>query len=150
MSGRPSFAQLAQRLIQQRAQAGFRGGAPGGGSGGGAGGPNLGQALGGVGGIVLLAAAGLTINSALFNGEWPVGISNDYALDADASFTLPASAPRLAECVLLPPFRINLCFTVDGGHRAIKYTRLNGVSSEVYAEGTHFLVSLIHLSGWPS
>lgn len=71
MSGRPSFAQLAQRLMQQRAQQGFRGGATGGAGGGagGSGGPNLGQALGGVGGIVLLAAAGLTINSALFNGQ---------------------------------------------------------------------------------
>ncbi|KLO15986.1 hypothetical protein SCHPADRAFT_870395 [Schizopora paradoxa] len=31
-------------------------------------------------------------------------------------------------------------FNVDGGHRAIKYTRLNGVSNEVYREGTHFLI----------
>jgi len=27
---------------------------------------------------------------------------------------------------------------VDGGHRAIKYTRLAGVSKEIYGEGTHF------------
>lgn len=35
------------------------------------------------------------------------------------------------------------CFIiiVDGGHRAIKYTRLGGVSDEVYAEGTHLVVS---------
>jgi prohibitin 2 len=26
---------------------------------------------------------------------------------------------------------------VDGGHRAIKYTRIGGVSKEIYAEGTH-------------
>lgn len=26
---------------------------------------------------------------------------------------------------------------VDGGHRAIKYTRLGGVGKEIYAEGTH-------------
>jgi hypothetical protein len=25
--------------------------------------------------------------------------------------------------------------TVDGGHRAIKYTRLGGVKQEIYAEG---------------
>ncbi|KAK0542903.1 Prohibitin-2, subunit of the prohibitin complex (Phb1p-Phb2p), partial [Tilletia horrida] len=31
-------------------------------------------------------------------------------------------------------------FTVDGGHRAIKYSRLGGVRSDVYAEGTHFLI----------
>lgn len=30
---------------------------------------------------------------------------------------------------------------VDGGHRAIKYTRLNGVSDTVYSEGTHLVVS---------
>ncbi|EGF82241.1 hypothetical protein BATDEDRAFT_19096 [Batrachochytrium dendrobatidis JAM81] len=29
-------------------------------------------------------------------------------------------------------------FNVDGGHRAVKYSRINGVSNEVYSEGTHF------------
>ena len=29
---------------------------------------------------------------------------------------------------------------VDGGHRAIKYTRLGGVQKEIYAEGTHFRI----------
>ncbi|KAJ8071660.1 hypothetical protein OCU04_001979 [Sclerotinia nivalis] len=32
----------------------------------------------------------------------------------------------------------NALFNVDGGHRAIKYTRLGGVSKEIYSEGTHF------------
>ncbi|KAH9932681.1 proteolysis and peptidolysis-like protein [Epithele typhae] len=31
-------------------------------------------------------------------------------------------------------------FNVDGGHRAIKYTRLNGVKDQVYPEGTHLMV----------
>ncbi|KAG2156015.1 band 7 family-domain-containing protein [Suillus bovinus] len=31
-------------------------------------------------------------------------------------------------------------FNVDGGHRAIKYTRLQGVKDEVYSEGTHVVV----------
>ncbi|OJA09632.1 hypothetical protein AZE42_01411 [Rhizopogon vesiculosus] len=31
-------------------------------------------------------------------------------------------------------------FNVDGGHRAIKYTRLHGVKDEVYSEGTHLMV----------
>ncbi|SCZ88467.1 BZ3500_MvSof-1268-A1-R1_Chr10-2g02968 [Microbotryum saponariae] len=100
MAARPTFAELAARFVQQRAKAGFSAGGGGGGGGGaggpGRGGPSIGTALGGAGGILLLAAAGLTVNSALFN--------------------------------------------VDGGHRAIKYTRLNGVTSEVYAEGTHFLI----------
>ncbi|KAM0232161.1 hypothetical protein ACHAP5_010824 [Fusarium lateritium] len=31
----------------------------------------------------------------------------------------------------------NSLFNVDGGHRAIKYQRLSGVSKEIYSEGTH-------------
>ncbi|KAG8904193.1 Prohibitin-2, subunit of the prohibitin complex (Phb1p-Phb2p) [Tulasnella sp. 403] len=31
-------------------------------------------------------------------------------------------------------------YNVDGGHRAIKYTRLNGIGKEVYPEGTHFMI----------
>jgi len=31
-------------------------------------------------------------------------------------------------------------YNVDGGHRAIKYTRLHGVGKEVYPEGTHFMI----------
>ncbi|EGN98248.1 hypothetical protein SERLA73DRAFT_138591 [Serpula lacrymans var. lacrymans S7.3] len=31
-------------------------------------------------------------------------------------------------------------FNVDGGHRAIKYTRLHGVSDEIYQEGTHLML----------
>jgi prohibitin 2 len=30
----------------------------------------------------------------------------------------------------------NALFNVDGGHRAIKYTRIGGVGSEIYSEGT--------------
>ncbi|KIM89102.1 hypothetical protein PILCRDRAFT_813004 [Piloderma croceum F 1598] len=31
-------------------------------------------------------------------------------------------------------------FNVDGGHRAIKYTRIHGVKKEVYNEGTHLAI----------
>jgi len=31
-------------------------------------------------------------------------------------------------------------FNVDGGHRAIKYTRLLGVKRDIYNEGTHFMI----------
>ncbi|KXL45813.1 hypothetical protein M433DRAFT_88852 [Acidomyces richmondensis BFW] len=34
----------------------------------------------------------------------------------------------------------NALFNVDGGHRAIKYTRIGGVSKEIYGEGTHFRI----------
>ena len=30
----------------------------------------------------------------------------------------------------------NCLFNVDGGHRAIKYTRIGGVQKEIYNEGT--------------
>jgi len=31
-------------------------------------------------------------------------------------------------------------FNVDGGHRAIKYTRVSGVKPQIYSEGTHIVV----------
>jgi len=31
-------------------------------------------------------------------------------------------------------------FNVDGGHRAIKYTRIHGIRDEVYSEGTHLVI----------
>ncbi|KDQ62297.1 hypothetical protein JAAARDRAFT_121257 [Jaapia argillacea MUCL 33604] len=31
-------------------------------------------------------------------------------------------------------------FNVDGGHRAIKYTRIHGVKEDVYSEGTHLMI----------
>lgn len=34
----------------------------------------------------------------------------------------------------------NSLFNVDGGHRAIKYTRIGGVKKEIYAEGTHLRI----------
>lgn len=41
-------------------------------------------------------------------------------------------------------------FNVDGGHRAIKYSRLHGVMSKIYPEGTHIRVSTSAemLRGW--
>ncbi|RQM07024.1 hypothetical protein DH86_00000166 [Scytalidium sp. 3C] len=34
----------------------------------------------------------------------------------------------------------NALFNVDGGHRAIKYTRISGVGKEIYGEGTHLRI----------
>ncbi|KEF59658.1 uncharacterized protein A1O9_04504 [Exophiala aquamarina CBS 119918] len=34
----------------------------------------------------------------------------------------------------------NSIFNVDGGHRAIKYKRISGVSKEIYSEGTHLRI----------
>ncbi|PVU88687.1 hypothetical protein BB561_005737 [Smittium simulii] len=34
-------------------------------------------------------------------------------------------------------------YNVDGGHRAIKYSRLNGVMYEIHGEGTHFKIPWI-------
>ncbi|EJT41384.1 PHB2-like protein [Saccharomyces kudriavzevii IFO 1802] len=33
----------------------------------------------------------------------------------------------------------NALFNVDGGHRAIVYSRIHGVSSKIFNEGTHFI-----------
>jgi prohibitin 2 len=60
-------------------------------TGGGSGGPSPKGVGLGFTGLLLLGAAGLTVNNALFN--------------------------------------------VDGGHRAIKYTRVGGVKKEIFAEG---------------
>ncbi|PGH19003.1 prohibitin-2 [Helicocarpus griseus UAMH5409] len=35
---------------------------------------------------------------------------------------------------------MNSLFNVDGGHRAIKYTRIGGVKKEIYNEGTHIRI----------
>ena len=40
----------------------------------------------------------------------------------------------------------NSLFNVDGGHRAIKYTRIGGVSKEIYAEGTDGNVNIFEPS----
>jgi len=37
-------------------------------------------------------------------------------------------------------FLTNSLYNVDGGHRAIKYTRIGGVGKEIYSEGTHFRI----------
>ncbi|KAH0536473.1 Prohibitin-2, subunit of the prohibitin complex (Phb1p-Phb2p) [Glutinoglossum americanum] len=37
-------------------------------------------------------------------------------------------------------FFTNALFNVDGGHRAIKYTRVSGVKKDIYNEGTHFKI----------
>ncbi|KAL1993469.1 hypothetical protein VTN49DRAFT_3418 [Thermomyces lanuginosus] len=37
----------------------------------------------------------------------------------------------------------NSLFNVDGGHRAIKYSRISGVKKDIYGEGTHFRIPWI-------
>lgn len=64
--------------------------------------------FGGAAGLVLLATGAVVVNEALFNGT--------------------ISYMRV---FLIPSLRI----TVDGGHRAIKYTRIGGVQKEIYNEG---------------
>lgn len=52
----------------------------------------------------------------------------------------------------LPPFLspslspTSAAATVEGGHRAILFSRLGGVQSEVYAEGLHFRIPWFQ---WP-
>ena len=40
-------------------------------------------------------------------------------------------------------FMNSALFNVDGGHRAIVYSRIHGVSSKIYNEGTHFIIPWI-------
>lgn len=57
----------------------------------------------------------------------------------------PGSAGIAAGLVLLIGgglFFNNALFNVDGGHRAIKYKRLSGVSKEIYNEGESGLTGL--------
>ena len=35
-------------------------------------------------------------------------------------------------------------YTVDGGHRAIIFSRIGGIQNEVYAEGLHFRFFIFH------
>lgn len=57
------------RKAQQQGAQGFARAGGSGGSGGSSGGPSMNGALGGGAGLVLLVAAGIGINSSLFNGE---------------------------------------------------------------------------------
>jgi prohibitin 2 len=40
----------------------------------------------------------------------------------------------------------NALFNVDGGHRAIKYTRIGGVSKEIYSEGMDCIAADLEVS----
>ena len=35
---------------------------------------------------------------------------------------------------------MSLTFLVDGGHRAVKFSRIGGVKDQIYGEGTHFMI----------
>lgn len=35
-------------------------------------------------------------------------------------------------------------YNVDGGHRAILYSRLGGIQDKIYGEGTHFKVTVLY------
>lgn len=73
--------------------------------------------------------------------------------DLPQSHSFPTSPCRIAHNFLYSfsfPILYSLHFTtlswtslppVDGGHRAIKYSRFHGVKQDIYNEGTHFMVS---------
>ncbi|EUC63401.1 prohibitin [Rhizoctonia solani AG-3 Rhs1AP] len=79
--------------------------------GGGGGGPGRGL-LGGGAGLLLLVGGGIALNASLFNGK--------YRENFPDLFT-----------------NSNL---VDGGHRAIKYSRFQGIRRDIYSEGTHLVL----------
>ena len=118
LSGGEAFARLAQQLNRARLQASK---AAGGGGGGGSGGqlPGGKGFMAGGGLLFALAGGGLLLNYSLFNGM--------------------SSA---TECPIQRKRGSGADNIVDGGHRAIKYSRLHGVRSDIYPEGTHLVVCL--------
>jgi prohibitin 2 len=42
----------------------------------------------------------------------------------------------------------NALFNVDGGHRAIKYTRIGGVGKQIYGEGRGIIFLGAYIHGW--
>lgn len=111
--GGEAFAKLMQQLNRARLQA--NGARAAGGGGGGGGGPQIpGGALAGGGLIAVLLGGGLLLNSSVYNGELSETRLRMTGVETDQ--------------------------TVDGGHRAIKYSRLHGIRSDIYNEGTHLMV----------
>lgn len=74
----------------------------------GGGGGNPRNVLGGIGSLLLVGGGGALLYNSLFNG-----LSRWLHLFHSSQLTS----------------------TVDGGHRAIKYTRISGVKSDIYNEG---------------
>ncbi|KAF0530819.1 prohibitin-2 [Gigaspora margarita] len=65
-----------------------------------------------------------------FVGMMPKGGSKGLFTGAGALLTLGAAGLLINASL----------FNVDGGHRAIKYTRLFGVKKDIYSEGTHLMI----------
>jgi prohibitin 2 len=87
--------------------------------GGAGGGPPKGL-FGGIGGLILVGGGIWVANNALFNGT-----------QYTSGMLLQLLQHQVVQC-----WRP----TVDGGHRAIKYTRVGGVQKEIFSEGTHFRI----------
>eukprot|EP00842_Homolaphlyctis_polyrhiza_P000194 jgi/Hompol1/1175/HPOL_003010-RA len=101
--------QFQQLLRQMGASAGGSGGAGG----------------SGLGGSNLPLIAGIAV----------LGYAGYYSL-----FNVPcAGHTSIADWRLHAPCGHDVCLaTVDGGHRAVKFSRITGVQDHVYQEGTHF------------
>lgn len=113
MSQTPESWRILQREFLRRGGGSFRGGRP----------PKSAIGLGL--GVLLLGGAFVGVSNALFNGLFD------------------SPPPQRKERLPKPPPELTLYlnfFLVDGGCRAIKYTRLKGVQSEIYPEGTHFRI----------
>jgi prohibitin 2 len=107
------------RLAQQLNRARLQASGGGGGKGGGGMPGGFKGFMAGGGLLAVLAGGGLILNYSLFNGKPTV---------ADVRHSTNK-------------------FIVDGGHRAIKYSRLHGVRSDIFPEGTHLVVCPLTLSG---
>ncbi|MCJ1269109.1 Prohibitin-2, subunit of the prohibitin complex (Phb1p-Phb2p) [Lobaria immixta] len=82
----------------------------------------------GFAGVVLVVGGGIALNNSLFNG-----------MARDSAHFAVLFAFQFVRFLPLCSSVTNIC-PVDGGHRAIKYTRIGGVGKEIYQEGTHFRI----------
>ena len=80
----------------------------------------------GAAGLLLLGGGAIVISNSLFNGMARVFYSFCFPLLS----SLFNSSNVRARCVAVANI-----YPVDGGHRAIKYTRIGGVGKEIYQEG---------------
>jgi len=103
-----------QQTLQNAQQQGRRFGAGGGAP------KNIGT---GLLSLVVLGGGAVLLNNALFNG------SSSGLLEFETEKNGLVNLKLTYECI------------VDGGHRAIKYTRMGGVGKEIYSEGTKVLLS---------
>ena len=101
------------------------------------------------------ALLSLTLNQFLmpFNHSGQLFVSHScFPFLASSSFSLPFFSfshgiflffLKFNLWIPIPFLFFHFFLVVDGGHRAVKFSRINGVQKEVFAEGMHFMIPWI-------